>query len=58
MAEDRSIDRACGILIGVMGVLGCITPFTKKPLRDSLQMSISGIGIVLSLFTVISKTTK
>lgn len=54
---DSPIDRACGILIGTIGIMGCIMPFCKKPVRDALQVSMTGIGIVLSVFSVISKST-
>ena len=53
----RPIDKACGILMGIMGILGCTIPFVKQPLREAIQYSISGIGVVLTLFTVISRTT-
>jgi hypothetical protein len=46
--------------MGIVGILGCISvlPFVKKPVRDSLQLSMTGIGMVLSLFTIISKATE
>jgi energy-converting hydrogenase Eha subunit E len=60
MEDDKLINRSCGVLMGVIGILGCISvlPVVKKPVRDSLQLSMSGIGIVLSLFTIISKATE
>jgi hypothetical protein len=54
---DSPIDRACGILIGTIGIMGCLMPFCKRPVKDALQLSMTGIGIVLSVFSVISKTT-
>ena len=57
ITADRPIDRACGILLGVMGILGCAIPFVKQPMREALQYSVSGIGTVLTIFTIISKTT-
>jgi hypothetical protein len=61
IADDNlPINRACGVLMGIVGILGCISvlPIVKKPVRESLQLSMSGIGMVLSLFTIISKTTE
>lgn len=59
MEDDRTINRASGILMGVIGILGCISILPlKKPVRESLQLSMSGIGIVLSLFTIISNATE
>jgi hypothetical protein len=55
--EDRPIDRAIGILMGTVGIMGCIMPFTKQPMRDAFQISMAGIGAVLTIYSVISKTT-
>ena len=58
--DNLPINRSCGVLMGIIGILGCISvlPFVKKPVRDSLQLSMTGIGMVLSLFTIISKATE
>jgi hypothetical protein len=58
--DNLPINRSCGVLMGIVGILGCISvlPFVKKPVRDSLQLSMTGIGMVLSLFTIISKATE
>ena len=58
--DNLPIGRSCGVLMGIVGILGCISvlPFVKKPVRDSLQLSMTGIGMVLSLFTIISKATE
>ena len=61
MADDNlPINRSCGVLMGIIGILGCVSvlPFIKKPVRESLQLSMSGIGMVLTMFTVISKATE
>ena len=29
MEDDRSITRACGVLTGIIGILGVVMPFTK-----------------------------
>ena len=55
---NRPIDRANGILIGIVGLMGVIMPFTKQPIRESLQIGMAGLGLTISLFTIISKTTK
>ena len=54
----RTIDRASGILIGIVGLMGVAMPFTKQPLRESLQLGMAGIGLTISLFTLISKSTE
>ena len=54
----RAIDRANGILIGIVGLMGVVMPFTKQTLRDSLQMGMAGIGLTITLFTLISKSTE
>ena len=58
--DNLPINRSCGVLMGIVGILGCISvlPFVKKSVRDSLQLSMTGIGMVLSLFTIISKATE
>jgi len=39
--------------------MGCIMPFCKKDsLRDAFQLCITGIGTVLTIFTIVAKTTK
>lgn len=58
MEDDSSISRAIGILTGIIGIMGVVMPFTKQPLRESLQISMMGVGISLSLLSIISKTTK
>ena len=58
--DNLPIGRTCGVLMGIVGILGCVSvlPFVKKPVRESLQLSMTGIGMVLSLFTIISKATE
>ena len=58
MEDDRTITRACGVLTGIIGILGIVMPFTtKQPVRESLQLSMMSIGISLSLLSIISKAT-
>ena len=59
VVEDRrSIDRACGILMGTIGIMGCIMPFCKNPsLKEAFQLCMTGIGTVLTIYSIISKTT-
>ena len=57
MEDDRTITRACGVLTGIIGILGVVMPFTKQKVRESLQLSMISIGISLSLLSIISKTT-
>lgn len=57
MEDDRSITRACGVLTGIIGILGVVMPFTKQQVRESLQISMMSLGISLSLLSIISKTT-
>ena len=56
MEDDRTITRACGVLTGIIGILGVVMPFTKQNVRESLQLSMMSIGISLSLLSIISKT--
>ena len=60
MKDDdiRTIERASGILIGIVGLMGVVMPFTKQPLRESLQLGMASIGISISLLTIISKATE
>ena len=58
MEGDRPIDRACGVLTGVIGILGCMTVLPiKQQLKEAFQISMAGIGISLSILSIISKTT-
>ena len=57
MEDDRTITRACGVLTGIIGILGVVMPFTKQQVRESLQISMMSLGISLSLLSIISKTT-
>lgn len=57
MEDDRSITRACGVLTGIIGILGIVMPFTKQQVKESLQLSMMSIGISLSLLSIISITT-
>ena len=57
MEDDRTITRACGVLTGIIGILGVVMPFTKQNVRESLQLSMISIGISLYLLSIISKTT-
>ncbi len=56
--DIRTIERASGILIGIVGLMGVVMPFTKQPLRESLQLGMASIGISISLLTIISKATE
>ena len=58
MEDDRSVTRACGVLTGIIGILGIVMPFTKQPIRESLQISMMGLGISLSMLSIISKATE
>lgn len=58
IAADNPIERACGVLLGTMGIMGCIVPFCKPALREALKISITGIGAIYSIMTIISKTNK
>ena len=56
MEEDNALDRSCGILTLVIGILGIAMPFTKKPVREAIQLSMTGVGIILSIYSVILRT--
>ena len=58
MEDDRSVTRACGVLTGIIGILGIVMPFTKQHIRESLQISMMGLGISLSMLSIISKATE
>lgn len=56
--NERTIDRARGVLLSIAGILGVIAPFTKEPQRKAIMVSALGIGALHSLYTVISITIR
>lgn len=55
--EEKPINQACNILLGIAGIISIITPFTKEPRRSALWLSVLGIGAIHSIYSVIATAT-